>query len=89
MDFVYARPETALAEGPYLVGEMFTLADITMLPFIDQFGKYRAELLDSANHPLTADWHTRMMARPAVTKTYAPSDEAPRPPMREPGQSAA
>ena len=88
MDFVYARTEAALAENPYLAGEMFTLADINMLPFIDQFGKYRPELLDTANHPHTADWHGRMMARPAVAKTYTPSDEAPaRPP--SPEQSAA
>jgi len=50
----------------------------------------RAELLDAANHPHTANWHARMMARPAVAKTYTPSDEAPaRPPTREPGQNAA
>jgi glutathione S-transferase len=90
MDFVYARAEAALAQAPFLVGEMFTLADVNMLPFIYQFGKYREELLDPANHPRTRDWHDRMMARPAVVKTYTPSDEAPaRPPMPESGQSAA
>ena len=90
MDFVYARTEVALAEGPFLAGDIFTLADINMLPFIDQFGKYRTELLDPAKHPFTVNWHVRMMARPAAAKTYAPSDEAPgQPPMREPGQSAA
>jgi glutathione S-transferase len=90
MDFVYARTEAALADVPYLVGDMFTLADINMLPFIDQFGKYRPELLDPSNHPNTADWHSRMMARPAVVKTYTPSDEAPAPPPTpETDQSAA
>ncbi len=90
MDFVYARAEAALADGPYLVGEMFTLADINMLPFIYQFAKYRPELLEPERHPRVADWHARMMARPAVVKTYTPSDEAPeRPPMPEPDQSAA
>jgi glutathione S-transferase len=90
MDFVYDRAEAALADGPYLTGEMFTLADINMLPFIYQFGKYRAELLDPARHPHTVDWHARMMARPATIKTYTPSDEAPaRPPMPETGHGAA
>ena len=90
MEFVYARTESAHAEGPFLVGDIFTLADINMLPFIDQFGKYRTELLDPTKHPFTVNWHVRMMARPAVAKTYAPSDEAPGPPpMRKPGQSAA
>lgn len=87
MDFVYGRAEQALGEGPYLVGEMFTLADINMLPFIDQFAKYRPELLESGDYPRTADWHARMMARPTVEKVYSPSDEAPgRPPA---AQSAA
>jgi glutathione S-transferase len=89
MDFVFARAEAALAEGPWLVGEMYTLADINMLPYIDQFGKYRPELLDAANHPRCADWHTRMMARPAVIKTYSPSDEAPARPPGPRGRSAA
>ncbi len=90
MDFVFARAEAQLAETPYLAGESVSLADINMLPFIYQFAKYRPELLDTANHPHTADWHDRMMARPAVVKTYTPSDEAPaRPPMPATGQSAA
>jgi glutathione S-transferase len=86
MDFVFGRAEAALAEGgPWLVGDQFTLADINLLPFIDQFGKYRPELLDPQNHRRTADWHRRCMERPAVVKTYNPSDEAPaRPPERAP-----
>ena len=90
MDFVYARTEVALAEGSFLAGDIFTLADINMLPFIDQFGKYRTELLDPAKHPFTVNWHVRMMARPAAAKTYAPSDEAPgQPQTRETSQIVA
>jgi glutathione S-transferase len=89
MDFVYDRVELALQEGgPYLVGEMFTLADINMLPFIDQFAKYRPQLIDDGAHPKTKAWLDRVLARPAVVKVYNPSKEAPaRPPARS--QSAA
>ncbi len=77
MDMIYAKTEAALADGPWLVGEQYTLADINMLPFITQFGAYRPELLDGKSHPRTKEWHERCMARPAVIKTYTPSDEAP------------
>ena len=82
MDFLYGRVEKALREeGPYLVGDMFTLVDIHMLPFIDQFAKYRPQLVDDGAHPKTKEWLDRAMARPAVIKVYNPSDEAPsRPP---------
>lgn len=88
MDFVYDRVEKALEEGgPYLVGDMFTLADINMLPFIDQFAKYRPQLFEDGAHPKTREWLELIMARPAVIKVYNPSDEAPaRPPA---SQSAA
>jgi glutathione S-transferase len=85
MDTLYAKTEAALANGPWLVGGQYTLADINMLPFITQFGAYRPELLDGKSHPRTKEWHTRCMARPAVIKTYTPSDEAPeRPPQKQP-----
>jgi glutathione S-transferase len=82
MDFIFARAEGDLAKGPYLAGEAYSLADINILPYIDSFVGLRPELAE--NHPRTADWHKRVMARPAVVKTYSPSDEAPaRPPAKE------
>ena len=81
MDYLFAKAEAALAKGPWLVGEQFTLADINMLPFLTQFGGYRPELLDGKSYPRTKEWHERCLARPAVVKTYTPSEEAPeRPP---------
>ena len=85
MDYLFARTEAVLADGPWLVGEQFTLADINMLPFITQFASYRPELLDGKSHPRTKQWHERCLTRPAVIKTYSPSDEAP----ERPPQSAA
>jgi glutathione S-transferase len=86
MDFVFGRTEAALSDGrPWLVGDRFTLADINMLPFIDQFGKYRPELVDGKSWPRTTAWHGRCLERPTVIKVYSPSDEAPaRPPRAAP-----
>lgn len=87
MDFIFERAEAALAEGPWLAGETYSLADINVLPYIDAFAKLRSELGDAANYPRVAEWLATLWQRPAVIKTYNPSDEAPaRPPAK---QSAA
>jgi glutathione S-transferase len=77
MDYVYDRCEAALADGPYLVGAMFTLADIALLPYVDAFRGPRPELMQT--HPRVKEWFERMMARPAVKATWEPSEEAPAP----------
>jgi glutathione S-transferase len=80
MQYVYDRTEAALANGPWLVGKQFTLADIALLPYVDAFRGPRPELMQS--HPRTKEWFERGMARPAVKATWEPSDEAPAPNMR-------
>jgi glutathione S-transferase len=75
MQFVYDRCEQALADGPYLVGDMYTLADIALLPYVDAFRGPRPELMDT--HPRVKEWFERVMDRPAVKFTFGPSDEAP------------
>ena len=78
MDYVYDRCETALAEGPYLAGDMYTLADIAILPYVHAFKEVRPELITT--HPRTRAWYERVMARPAVQATYQPSAETSPPP---------
>jgi glutathione S-transferase len=80
MQYVYDRTEAALANGPWLVGTQFTLADIALLPYVDAFRGPRPELMQS--HPRTNEWFERCMARPAVKATWEPSDEAPAPQVR-------
>ncbi len=75
MDYVCDRCEAALAAGPWLAGDMYTLADIALLPYVQAFAMRRPELLET--HPRTKAWFERMMTRPAVQATYNPSDEAP------------
>ncbi|HUB96033.1 MAG TPA: glutathione S-transferase family protein [Stellaceae bacterium] len=77
MDYVFNRTETALADGPYLAGAHYTLADIAILPYVFAFNQVRPELMQS--HPRTRQWYERVMARPAVQATYNPSEEAPAP----------
>ena len=79
--FVLGQVEDALADGPWLAGEAYTLADISMLAIVHRARELRRALLDPATRPRTNDWLDRMMARPAVIRVYAfPSDEAPRRP---------
>ncbi len=80
MDYVFDRCETALGVGAYLADEMYTLADIALLPYVFAFREVRPELM--ASHPRVKEWFERVMARPAVQATYTPSDEAPAPPAR-------
>jgi glutathione S-transferase len=75
MDYVFGRCEAALGAGPYLAGETYSLADIAILPYVFAFNLVRPELMTS--HPRVREWYERVMARPAVTATYQPSDEAP------------
>jgi glutathione S-transferase len=73
MEYVYARCDAALAEGEYLAGDAFSLADIAILPYVHSFKDVRPDL--TTRYPRTAAWLERMMARPAVRETYFPSAE--------------
>jgi glutathione S-transferase len=73
MDYVFARSEAALADGPYLAGNAYSLADIAILPYIYAFREVRPELMTA--HPRVGEWYERVMARPAVQAAYLPSDE--------------
>ena len=73
MDYVYDRCEAALASGPYLAGDMYTLADIAILPYAHAFKEVRPELMTT--RPRMQDWYERVMARPAVQAAYLPSEE--------------
>ena len=83
MEFLFDRAEADLAEGPWLAGNTYSLADINAIPYLERFAELRENLRDAKRYPRTSDWLQRMMARPAVIKTFTPSDEAPaRPPER-------
>ena len=63
--------EKGLSEsgGPWLMGEMLTLADYCIAPTIDRMRDLGLEG-QWADHPLVTAWFEGIKARPAYTKTY-------------------
>ena len=58
------RVEQRLAESPYLAGDGFSLADITLLATVD-YARW-VDFDASAGRPHTADWYRRVSARPSA-----------------------
>jgi glutathione S-transferase len=62
--------EAAVAQGPWLIGEIYSLADIAMIPFIDRIRNLRPEFLDEARYPGVNRWERALRARPAFDKAF-------------------
>jgi GST-like protein len=62
--------ETQLATGPWIMGEDYTIADISMLGWVRNLvGFYDAgEIVEFASFPKVAAWLERGVARPAVQR---------------------
>jgi glutathione S-transferase len=58
------RIEQALADGPWLAGESYSLADVDMAPFVHRIAALGAQTMID-ERPRAADWYRRMQARPA------------------------
>ena len=70
--------EAGLGEGPWLMGDTYSLADIDLLPYVDRVTLYFPDVLGAENSkPRTLAWLKRMRERPAVKATYMPSADAP------------
>jgi glutathione S-transferase len=67
-----ARMESALQNGPWLLGTQYTLADIIVAPLIDRMADLGYASLWDPKHPRVMDWYARMQARPAFQKTFYP-----------------
>jgi glutathione S-transferase len=65
------RMEKSLADGPWLNGADYSLADVSITPTV-----VRMEDLGLAHHwddkPRVADWYERIQTRPAFAATYYP-----------------
>lgn len=64
------RIEAAVAKGPWLIGEMYSLADISMIPFIDRIRNLRPEFLDAGVYPGVNRWEEALRARPAFARAF-------------------
>lgn len=69
LELTVARMDKALADGPWLVGEQYTIADICMAPLFQRMEDLgMAELW--AGSPRVADWYKRIKARPAYQTAF-------------------
>jgi glutathione S-transferase len=70
IDNTCARMDKALADGPWLMGEQYTLADIVVTPSIDRMADLGYAGIWNGKYPRMTDWYTRMQARPAFQAAY-------------------
>ena len=65
------RMENELAEnGPWLVGEQYTIADICVAPLIDRMEDLGHADMWEISHSSVTDWFQRIKARPAYSTAY-------------------
>jgi glutathione S-transferase len=67
-----ARMEKALAAGPWLLGEKYSLADIIIAPLIDRMSDLGFADIWQGKFPRVEEWYRRIQARPAFQKTFYP-----------------
>jgi glutathione S-transferase len=65
------RMDHSLQAGPWLVGEMFTLADVSILPTVVRIEDLELTYLWD-DLPTIQDWYTRIQARPSFAAAYYP-----------------
>ena len=65
------RMDRELQNGPWLVGDQYTLADIVLAPLIDRMADLGFAQL-WADYPSVADWYERIKARPAFQTAFFP-----------------
>lgn len=65
------KMEADLANGPWLAGEAFSLADIAVYAYLAYLPRLAPELVDAGKAPRTAGWLKRMAERPAVKAALA------------------
>jgi glutathione S-transferase len=66
------RMNNALAHGPWLMGEQFTLADVLVMPAIDRMNDLGLSEIWDGKYPRVTEWYERLQARPAFKATYYP-----------------
>jgi glutathione S-transferase len=64
--------EITLSRTPWLAGEEYSLADISITPFLERFAVNKLDtLIDWKKRPATGDWWQRIQDRPAFEKGMA------------------
>lgn len=71
---VLSRLETALQEGPWLMGKDFSLADIAYAPFVNRLQRLMFQEL-WADKPKVSAWVEAMVERPSFAQAAGPQDQ--------------
>jgi len=71
LDLTLRRMEEALTQGPWLMGEVYSLADIVVTPSVDRMSDLRMSGMWEERYPRMTDWYRRMQERPAFVAVYA------------------
>lgn len=66
------RMQAALSQSDWLAGEMYTLADVDMAPFVHRLAGLGETAMIEAR-PRVADWYARILARPAFAIALGPA----------------
>jgi glutathione S-transferase len=64
MDRLVADMEAQLASGPWLVGQSFSLADVSVAPYLTRMDMLSLGPILWGHRPRFADWYERLRARP-------------------------
>lgn len=67
-----SRMQKALEKGPWLAGDMFTLADVVAAPLIDRVADLGMSDIWTEDYPLVEDWFQRLKARPSYEVAMYP-----------------
>lgn len=73
-----AHLEKKIDEGPFILGDRISLADMAIFPFVRQFAQVDRSWFDRAPHPFVRAWLARLIEAPifsAVMTKYVPWDE--------------
>jgi glutathione S-transferase len=65
-----ARMDAALADGPWLMGAQYTLADIVVTPSIDRMADLGYSAIWADAYPRVTAWYIRMQARLAFQQAF-------------------
>jgi glutathione S-transferase len=72
LEYMLTQMEQRLADGPWLAGATYSLADIAMAPMINRIDALgRPDMIAPERRPRIADWWQRMQARPAFQEAFS------------------
>ena len=76
-DQILQKMEEALKDGPWLVGKNFSLADISLTPYVNRLDMLGMSEMWTVSRPRLTDWFERIKARPIFKPCfldYCPPD---------------